>query len=160
MIIFNIPLEFYYLLLLFLLLALLFFFNMDFQVSWIRRKAVQQLLTVGLSTYASDGRFQAIHFHHSEDWTLQIKYVQSRDAGIYECQVSTHPPASIFLFLEVVGKLLMESTADGCLLPLSYLSNLSSNIKSLKFYSSFLQIYTHQIIKIFFVDFSVPFLNP
>ncbi|KAH0554060.1 uncharacterized protein LOC123263255 [Cotesia glomerata] len=74
----------------------------DGTVSWIRRKAVQQLLTVGLSTYASDGRFQAIHFHHSEDWTLQIKYVQSRDAGIYECQVSTHPPTSIFLFLEVV----------------------------------------------------------
>ncbi|XP_057329311.1 uncharacterized protein LOC130670119 [Microplitis mediator] len=74
----------------------------DGTVSWIRRKAVQQLLTVGLTTYASDGRFQAIHFHHSEDWTLQIKYVQSRDAGMYECQVSTHPPASVFLFLEVV----------------------------------------------------------
>ncbi|KAK0158203.1 hypothetical protein PV328_009237 [Microctonus aethiopoides] len=74
----------------------------DGTVSWIRRKDVQQLLTVGLTTYASDGRFQAIHFHHSEDWTLQIKYVQPRDAGMYECQVSTHPPASIFLFLEVV----------------------------------------------------------
>ncbi|XP_034946933.1 lachesin-like [Chelonus insularis] len=74
----------------------------DGTISWIRRKGVQQLLTVGLTTYASDGRFQAIHFHHSEDWTLQIKYVQTRDAGMYECQVSTHPPASIFLFLEVV----------------------------------------------------------
>uniref|UniRef100_A0A0C9RYT4 Lsamp_0 protein n=1 Tax=Fopius arisanus TaxID=64838 RepID=A0A0C9RYT4_9HYME len=72
-------------------------------VTWIRRKSIQhQLLTVGLTTYASDGRFQAIHFHHSEDWTLQIKYVQPRDAGMYECQVSTHPPTSIFLFLEVV----------------------------------------------------------
>ncbi|KAF7993406.1 hypothetical protein HCN44_007909 [Aphidius gifuensis] len=72
-------------------------------VSWIRRKNIQhQLLTVGLTTYASDERFQAKHFHHSEDWTLQIKYVQSRDAGMYECQVSTHPPTSIFLFLEVV----------------------------------------------------------
>jgi hypothetical protein len=73
-------------------------------VSWIKRKNVQQLLTVGLTTYANDERFQAIHFHHSEDWTLQIKYVQPRDAGLYECQVSTHPPTSIFLFLEVVGK--------------------------------------------------------
>lgn len=74
------------------------------QVSWIKRKNVQELLTVGLTTYANDERFQAIHFHHSEDWTLQIKYVQPRDAGLYQCQVSTHPPTSIFLFLEVVGK--------------------------------------------------------
>lgn len=72
------------------------------EVSWIKRKNVQELLTVGLTTYANDERFQAIHFHHSEDWTLQIKYVQPRDAGLYQCQVSTHPPTSIFLFLEVV----------------------------------------------------------
>ncbi|XP_051175178.1 zwei Ig domain protein zig-8-like isoform X1 [Leptopilina boulardi] len=71
-------------------------------VNWIKRKKTHELLTVGLTTYASDERFQAIHFHHSEDWTLQIKYVQQRDAGMYECQVSTHPPTSIFLFLEVV----------------------------------------------------------
>lgn len=76
------------------------------QVSWIKRKnlLLHELLTVGLTTYANDERFQAIHFHHSEDWTLQIKYVQPRDAGLYECQVSTHPPTSIFLLLEVVGK--------------------------------------------------------
>ncbi|XP_066582813.1 uncharacterized protein [Prorops nasuta] len=74
----------------------------DGMVSWIKRKKVHELLTVGLTTYANDERFQAIHFHHSEDWTLQIKYVQSRDGGMYECQVSTHPPTSIFLFLEVV----------------------------------------------------------
>ncbi|EGI70419.1 hypothetical protein G5I_00792 [Acromyrmex echinatior] len=63
-------------------------------VSWIKRKnlLLHELLTVGLTTYANDERFQAIHFHHSEDWTLQIKYVQPRDAGLYECQVSTHPP--------------------------------------------------------------------
>ncbi|XP_077270990.1 lachesin isoform X3 [Temnothorax americanus] len=73
-------------------------------VSWIKRKnaVLHELLTVGLTTYANDERFQAIHFHHSEDWTLQIKYVQPRDAGLYECQVSTHPPTSIFLLLEVV----------------------------------------------------------
>ncbi|XP_047353464.1 cell wall integrity and stress response component 4-like isoform X3 [Vespa velutina] len=75
----------------------------DGVVSWIKRKTVQELLTVGLITYANDERFQAIHFHHSEDWTLQIKYVQGRDAGLYQCQVSTHPPTSIFLFLEVVA---------------------------------------------------------
>ncbi|XP_019870113.1 zwei Ig domain protein zig-8 isoform X2 [Aethina tumida] len=36
------------------------------------------------------------------DWTLQIKYVQQRDAGLYECQVSSHPPTSIFIQLNVV----------------------------------------------------------
>lgn len=39
-----------------------------------------------------------------QDWTLQIKYVQKRDAGLYECQVSSHPPTSIFIQLNVVGK--------------------------------------------------------
>ncbi|XP_026481535.1 lachesin-like [Ctenocephalides felis] len=70
-------------------------------VSWIRRKDYH-LLTVGLTTYSSDERFSAIHLQHSEDWTLQIKFVQARDAGIYECQVSTHPPTSIFIHLNVV----------------------------------------------------------
>ncbi|KAM7341604.1 defective proboscis extension response 13 isoform 2-T5 [Cochliomyia hominivorax] len=70
-------------------------------VSWIRKKDYH-LLTVGLTTYSSDERFSATHLKHSEDWTLQIKFVQQRDAGIYECQVSTHPPTSIFLHLLVV----------------------------------------------------------
>ncbi|XP_037924960.1 uncharacterized protein LOC119660463 isoform X3 [Hermetia illucens] len=73
----------------------------DGVVSWIRRKDYH-LLTVGLTTYSSDERFSATHLKHSEDWTLQIKFVQLRDAGIYECQVSTHPPTSIFLALNVV----------------------------------------------------------
>ncbi|CAK1547602.1 unnamed protein product [Leptosia nina] len=70
-------------------------------VSWIRRKDYH-LLTVGLTTYSSDQRFQAIHLQHSEDWTLKVRFVQKRDAGIYECQVSSHPPTSIFLHLDVV----------------------------------------------------------
>ncbi|PSN44268.1 Zwei Ig domain protein zig-8, partial [Blattella germanica] len=71
------------------------------QVSWIRRKDYH-LLTVGLTTYTGDERYQAIHVQHSEDWTLQIKFVQHRDAGLYECQVSSHPPTSIFIELKVV----------------------------------------------------------
>ncbi|XP_068146298.1 uncharacterized protein dpr13 isoform X2 [Drosophila tropicalis] len=72
-------------------------------VSWIRKKDYH-LLTVGLTTYSSDERFSATHLKHSEDWTLQIKFVQQRDAGVYECQVSTHPPTSIFLHLSVVAR--------------------------------------------------------
>lgn len=101
------------------------------QVSWIRKKD-HHLLTVGLTTYSSDERFSATHLKNSEvisshlpsnierifvltdennkllsifqDWTLQIKYVQLRDAGQYECQVTKYPPISILLELTVVGK--------------------------------------------------------
>ncbi|CRL04283.1 CLUMA_CG017381, isoform A [Clunio marinus] len=70
-------------------------------VSWIRKKDYH-LLTVGLTTYSSDERFSALHLDESEDWPLKIKYVQLRDAGIYECQVTKHPPISIFVRLNVV----------------------------------------------------------
>ncbi|XP_049832334.1 lachesin-like isoform X2 [Schistocerca gregaria] len=69
-------------------------------VSWIRRKDYQ-LLTVGLATYSSDSRFQIVHARHLQSWALQIKFVQPQDAGWYECQVSTHPPTSIFVELKV-----------------------------------------------------------
>ncbi|KAG5683355.1 hypothetical protein PVAND_012641 [Polypedilum vanderplanki] len=70
-------------------------------VSWIRRKDYH-LLTVGLTTYSSDERFSALHLDESEDWPLKIKYVQLRDAGLYECVVTKHPPISIFIQLNVV----------------------------------------------------------
>ncbi|XP_058126688.1 uncharacterized protein LOC131289456 [Anopheles ziemanni] len=70
-------------------------------VSWIRRKDYH-LLTIGYTTYSSDERFNIIHSEDTEEWPLQIKYVQLRDAGLYECQVSTHPPTSIFVKLDVV----------------------------------------------------------
>ncbi|XP_055600565.1 serine-rich adhesin for platelets-like [Uranotaenia lowii] len=70
-------------------------------VSWIRRKDYH-LLTIGVTTYSSDERFNIIRSEDSEEWPLQIKYVQLRDAGPYECQVSTHPPTSIFVQLDVV----------------------------------------------------------
>ncbi|XP_038111443.1 uncharacterized protein LOC6040847 [Culex quinquefasciatus] len=70
-------------------------------VSWIRRKDYH-LLTIGVTTYSSDERFNIIRSEDSEEWPLQIKYVQLRDAGLYECQVSTHPPTSIFVQLDVV----------------------------------------------------------
>uniref|UniRef100_A0A2S2QVG0 Ig-like domain-containing protein n=1 Tax=Sipha flava TaxID=143950 RepID=A0A2S2QVG0_9HEMI len=73
----------------------------DCVVSWIRRRDYR-LLTVGLSTYTEDLRFQSLHHVQTGDWTLQIKYVQLRDAGLYECQISSHPPKSIFINLKVV----------------------------------------------------------
>ncbi|CAK1547683.1 unnamed protein product [Leptosia nina] len=38
----------------------------------------------------------------SENWTLQIKFPQERDGGIYECQVNTEPKMSLAFQLNVV----------------------------------------------------------
>ncbi|KAL9902163.1 defective proboscis extension response 6 isoform 2-T4 [Glossina fuscipes fuscipes] len=70
-------------------------------VSWIRHRDIH-ILTVGSYTYTSDQRFQATHHPDSDDWTLQIKWAQKRDAGMYECQISTQPVRSYFVRLNVV----------------------------------------------------------
>lgn len=70
-------------------------------VSWIRRKDLH-VLTVGSYTYTSDQRFTTIHLKNSDDWTLQVKYPQSKDGGVYECQVSTVPKMSHFVTLNVI----------------------------------------------------------
>uniref|UniRef100_A0A182NDU4 Ig-like domain-containing protein n=1 Tax=Anopheles dirus TaxID=7168 RepID=A0A182NDU4_9DIPT len=72
--------------------------TMLLQVSWVRHRDIH-LLTVGRYTYTSDQRFRAIHHPHTEDWSLQIKYPQHRDSGIYECQISTTPHMSHFVHL-------------------------------------------------------------
>lgn len=73
------------------------------QVSWVRHRDIH-LLTVGRYTYTGDQRFRSINQPPSEDWTLQIKYPQIRDSGIYECQISTTPHISQYIHLQVVGK--------------------------------------------------------
>ncbi|XP_021916396.1 titin-like [Zootermopsis nevadensis] len=70
-------------------------------VSWIRRKDYH-LLTVGLATYSSDDRFFAAHVHSPQDWALHVRHARARDGGLYECQVSTHPPSSLFVELQLV----------------------------------------------------------
>ncbi|KAJ0182860.1 hypothetical protein K1T71_002229 [Dendrolimus kikuchii] len=73
----------------------------NFSVSWIRHRDLH-ILTVGGYTYTSDQRFQATHSPQTDDWTLHIKWAQQRDAGVYECQVSTQPVRSFFVTLHVV----------------------------------------------------------
>ncbi|XP_072403367.1 uncharacterized protein [Diabrotica undecimpunctata] len=70
-------------------------------VSWIRHRYIH-ILTVGIYTYTSDQRFQANRHPETDDWTLQIKWAQKRDAGTYECQISTQPLKSYFVNLNVV----------------------------------------------------------
>lgn len=53
--------------------------------------------------FIADERFQAIFVEGAETWTLQVKYVQARDEGDYECQISTEPKTSHFVHLNVVG---------------------------------------------------------
>lgn len=60
--------------------------------------------TVGLATYSSDERFHVEHTRHRGVWDLRIKSVRKDDEGIYECNLSLHPPESIFISVSVVGK--------------------------------------------------------
>uniref|UniRef100_A0AAG5D510 Ig-like domain-containing protein n=1 Tax=Anopheles atroparvus TaxID=41427 RepID=A0AAG5D510_ANOAO len=98
----------------------------DKDVAWIRQRDLH-ILTTGASTYTSDQRFQvsqssilkthsAIHLQipfpcscfkvirqeNSVNWTLQIKYPQVRDSGVYECQINTEPKMSLSYRLNVI----------------------------------------------------------
>ncbi|XP_043064168.1 protein CEPU-1 isoform X4 [Drosophila ficusphila] len=70
-------------------------------VSWIRHRDLH-LLTVSESTYTSDQRFSSIFNKQTGDWSLQIKFPQLRDSGVYECQVSTTPPVGYTMVFSVV----------------------------------------------------------
>ncbi|KAJ8925908.1 hypothetical protein NQ315_009760 [Exocentrus adspersus] len=70
-------------------------------VSWIRKRDLH-ILTAGIFTYTSDQRFQVIRPEKSDNWTLQIRFPQLRDSGVYECQVNTEPKMSLPFRLNVV----------------------------------------------------------
>ncbi|XP_042226514.1 uncharacterized protein LOC121869317 [Homarus americanus] len=71
-------------------------------VSWIRQRDLH-ILTVGIFTYTSDDRFKVFHPPEAEDWFLDISSVTFRDAGVYECQVSTSPKVSLPIHLTVLA---------------------------------------------------------
>ncbi|XP_066973531.1 limbic system-associated membrane protein-like isoform X1 [Macrobrachium rosenbergii] len=62
-------------------------------VTWLRKRD-GHVLTVGLYAYTTDQRFTALHSEGSPDWVLKITSPQTRDSGVYECQVSTEPKIS------------------------------------------------------------------
>lgn len=72
------------------------------KVSWIRRRD-SHILSVDRTMFIPDERFQAI-FGEADTWTLQVKYVQARDEGEYECQISTDPKKSHIIKLNIVGE--------------------------------------------------------
>ncbi|KAI9555748.1 hypothetical protein GHT06_018263 [Daphnia sinensis] len=71
------------------------------QVSWVRHRDLH-ILSVGRSVYTKDGRFSVYHQRHTGEWTLQLRSVQLKDSGLYECQIGTQPTRSYFVHLQVV----------------------------------------------------------
>lgn len=75
-----------------------------FQVSWVRRRGDElNLITFGRHTYSSDSRY-SLEYQPPNDWALLIQYANERDEGHYECQVSSHPPLVLLVYLTVVGR--------------------------------------------------------
>ncbi|CAG7823140.1 unnamed protein product [Allacma fusca] len=72
----------------------------DRTVSWIRKRDLH-VLTSSIYTFTGDARFAVIHPENSDDWRLEIRYVQKRDAGVYECQVNTEPKMNLAMLLNV-----------------------------------------------------------
>ncbi|XP_013140333.1 PREDICTED: uncharacterized protein LOC106104749 [Papilio polytes] len=75
----------------------------DKTVSWVRRRGKEELpelLTVGAVTYAADNRV-TVAKRYPGNWRLLIKEVKPDDEGIYECQISTHPPRVSRIYLHV-----------------------------------------------------------
>lgn len=72
-------------------------------LAWLRHRDVH-ILTVGSYTYTTDQRFQATYNKDLSESTLEIKWASIRDAGLYECQISSDPVRSLFVHLDVVGR--------------------------------------------------------
>ncbi|XP_031626382.1 hemicentin-1-like isoform X2 [Contarinia nasturtii] len=70
-------------------------------LAWLRHRDVH-ILTVGSYTYTTDQRFQATYNKDLGESVLEIKWASIRDAGLFECQISTQPVRSLFVHLEVV----------------------------------------------------------
>ncbi|CAD7087639.1 unnamed protein product [Hermetia illucens] len=71
-------------------------------VSWMRRKGEElTLITFGKHTYSSDSRY-SLEFEEPNDWRLFIQNVKKKDEGPYECQISSHPPLVLVVYLSVV----------------------------------------------------------
>ena len=72
------------------------------QVSWVRNHD-SHMLFIGRDRFVHDDRYELISSRHGR-WTLKLKYVTARDAGRFECQVSTVPKLNQTFSLKVVGE--------------------------------------------------------
>lgn len=81
-------------------------FVVIWQVSWVRRQhgdSHLELLTVGKQAYSADPRHK-VDFEYPSNWRLKIESAIKDDEGMYECQISTHPPRVITKYLFINGK--------------------------------------------------------
>lgn len=79
---------------------------------WVRKTTDKvSLLTVGNNTYSGDSRI-SIRFQYPNNWRLQINPVQADDAGLYMCQVSTHPPRVFATNVTILGKGVSANTTQ------------------------------------------------
>lgn len=69
-------------------------------VSWVRN-VDSHMLFIGRDRFVHDDRYELISSRHGR-WTLKLKYVGARDAGRFECQVSTVPKLNQTFSLKVV----------------------------------------------------------
>ena len=60
------------------------------------------ILTAGHYTYTSDNRYEARYEENTDTWVLLIHSVMLRDAGLFECQLSSMPVISYFVQLTVL----------------------------------------------------------
>lgn len=63
----------------------------------------QILLTVGPDRHTGDSRI-TMKFQYPNNWRLSMNPVKRSDAGHYMCQISTHPPRTVFTNLTVLRK--------------------------------------------------------
>jgi len=72
-------------------------------VSWMRHDDLN-ILSVGRLKYSSDNRYEVVYranTANTNEYQLHIHYVQPRDTGVYECQVSTQPIRAFYIELKV-----------------------------------------------------------
>lgn len=69
---------------------------------WLRNTSdVAQLLTVGKEAHSGDSRIST-KFQYPNNWRISINPVKKSDEGLYMCQISTHPPRTIYANLTVL----------------------------------------------------------
>ncbi len=83
-------------------------------VSWSRleRGGVPVVLTVGFRPHSAENRF-LLDFEPPNNYRLRIQSVQWRDAGVYLCQLSVHPPALMWSRLTLVRPVVHLLDGDG-----------------------------------------------
>ena len=73
------------------------------KVSWVRQSDLVILASDGVS-HTSDARISAVVDDESSDWQLHIKEGQTKDSGVYECQVNTELKINWHVTLHVEGQ--------------------------------------------------------